>query len=110
MNIRASDITNASFVVQWNDVDGANGYIVKWRDGDDGEAKASQTSCTVRGLTPNTIYHVTVTARNICGRGASSNFFVVTTSGMTALVTPLLSSIASTTSPTSTITIPTGTC
>jgi len=100
MNMRASNITNTSFVVHWDEVDDANRYIIKWRgsDGIVGENTTSQASCTVRGLTPNTKYNVTVAARNSCGCGTGSNISFVTTSGMTTSVIPLLSSIASTTS------------
>ena len=115
MNIRATNITNTSFVVQWDEVDDADQYTVNWRsDGNAKEAFTTRTSCTVRELTPNTTYYVTVTARNSCGHGASNNFLNVKTSGLNTLVTPLLSSMASSTSSTnvynpSTITTPTGT-
>ena len=60
-------------------MDDVNRYIVKWRDGDGGEARTLQTSFNVRGLTPNTTYNVTVAARNRCGVGTiSSAYFVIT--------------------------------
>ena len=97
-------------------MDNASRYIVNWRsdDGVSGEARTSWESCTVRELTPNTKYSLTVIACNICGRGTRSNFSLVATIGMTTLVTPLFSSIATTTSSTnvynsSTITAPAGT-
>jgi len=93
MNIRASNITKTSFVVQWDEVDDADGYSVKWRvngdkNGNDGKSgvSTSNTSHTIRELTPNTSYSVTVTAKNGCGNSNISNSLLVTTN-MTILVT-----------------------
>jgi len=94
VNIRFSDITTTSVVVQWDDVDNAYHYVLNWND-DDGagrEAVIAQTSRTIAGLTPNTVYSVTVFARNVCGRGIVSDAFQVITNA---------SSMSSYTAPTS---------
>lgn len=100
MNIRASDIKDTSFVVQWVEVDDPDKYFVNWRsgDGDAREAITSKTSRTITGLIPNTSYTVTVAASNRCGQGAISNSLLVKTN-MTILVTLSMSlSISSTVS------------
>jgi len=118
MNIRASDITNTSFLVQWDEVDDANQYIINWRAKGDNVEKTHltpNTSHTIRGLTPNTNYNVTV---NVCGNVTIDNSLLVTTNmttptNLTILVTPSkplsISSTASTNmyNPT-TMTSPTG--
>ena len=94
VNIRFSDITTTSVVVQWDDVDNAYHYVLNWND-DDGagrEAMTARTSHTITGLTPNMVYRVTVFARNVCGRGIISDVFQVITNA---------SSMSSYTAPTS---------
>jgi len=70
MNIRYNHVTSTSFVVQWDEVDDADQYLVNWRSGSSEarEATTSQTSHTITGLTPNTTYDVTVFAINGCGQ------------------------------------------
>ncbi|XP_065897604.1 mucin-17-like isoform X2 [Dysidea avara] len=93
MNIRFHDITSTSFVVQWDEVDDADHYIVNWRD-DGGSVRESTrllASITITQLSPNTTYSVTVTAGNICGSGTVSDILIVTTD-VTLLVGPSISS------------------
>ena len=79
------NITNESFVVQW---DGVNDYFpvnytVRWYRGDSsiGMANVDGLSYTVTGLTASTSYSVTVAASNTCcGQGPVSNAMMVTTS------------------------------
>ena len=82
MNITFGNITNTSFVVQWDEVDDADRYIVNWRD-DGGssvrESTPSLTPHTIIGLTPNTIYVVYVGVINACGSGKNSSIKSVTT-------------------------------
>ena len=81
---REMDITNESFVVQWdavNDVFPVT-YIVRWYRGDNliDEDSVNGLSYTVTGLTVNTSYNVTVVAINTCcGAGPVSNVIIVTT-------------------------------
>ena len=67
--ILISNITSISFVVQLDEVYDADWFNVFWRE--DGvsarENITTQTSITIRGLTPNTKYYVNITAGNICG-------------------------------------------
>jgi len=81
MNVRYSDVNSTSFFVQWDEVDGADQYIVRWRNGSSSvrEAVTSQTSHNITGLTPNTTYNVTITARNSCGLGTNNYTLSVTT-------------------------------
>ena len=81
MNIRFSDITNTSFVVQWDEVDDADRYIVNWRDdgGSVRESTTSLTSITITRLSPNTTYVVHVGVINACGSGQNSSIKSVTT-------------------------------
>jgi len=78
MNIRYN---HASFVVQWDEVDDADKYLVNWSGGGRiREATTLQTSRTITGLTPNTTYVVTVFAINGCGESdTSSDVFIVST-------------------------------
>ncbi|XP_065910776.1 receptor-type tyrosine-protein phosphatase H-like isoform X2 [Dysidea avara] len=102
LNIRISGITSTSFVVQWDEVDDAKLYCVQWRD--DGssvrsrESNPSRTSITIKQLSPNTIYNVTVTV-GTCRSGTVSDFLIVTTN-VTILVGPL-SSLLTMATPTS---------
>ncbi|XP_065910714.1 tyrosine-protein kinase receptor TYRO3-like isoform X2 [Dysidea avara] len=81
MNIRVSNITSTSFVVQWDEVDDVHWYIVNWKDdgGSVRESTTSLTSHTITQLSPNTTYNVTVTTGNICGSGPVSDILIVTT-------------------------------
>jgi len=81
MNIRASGISNASFIVLWDEVDDADRYFVNWRSGHGvaREAITSRTSHNLTGLIPNTTYYATVTASNSCGEGTLSKFLMVIT-------------------------------
>ncbi|XP_065911030.1 uncharacterized protein [Dysidea avara] len=87
-----SNITSTSFVVQWDEVNGADYYIVNWRGGSNVRESISQTSIIITQLSPNTTYNVTVTAGNICGSGRVSDILIVTTNG------PSISSVTTTTS------------
>jgi len=80
-NVRVSNITDASFVVQWDALDDADQYFVNWRNGNGSvrEAVTLRTSHIITGLTSNTIYRVTVTAFNGCGIGLNSNIYITTT-------------------------------
>ncbi|XP_065910952.1 uncharacterized protein [Dysidea avara] len=91
-----SNITGTSFVVQWDEVNGADYYIVNWRGGSNVRESISQTSITITQLSPNTTYNVTVTAGNICGSGIVSDILIVTTNS-TILVGPSISSSVMTT-------------
>ena len=95
MNIRFSDITNTSFVVQWDEVDDVDLYIVNWSDdgGNARESTISRTSTTITQLSPNTTYNVTVTAIS-CGKiGTSSGTFKVTTNIWNAIQLTSISTI-----------------
>jgi len=77
MNIRfpTENITDMSFVVQWDAVTNHPGgsYNVTWTDGINMHtAIVNKTSYTITGLTPKTIDTITVTAVNKCGRGPTS--------------------------------------
>ena len=81
--IPPDDITNESFVVQWDAVDDffPITYIVRWYRGDDEIGMASVTGPrhTVTGLTANTSYNVTVVAVNTCcGEGPVSDVVMTT--------------------------------
>jgi len=78
MNIRYN---HALFVVQWDEVDDADKYLVNWSGGGKAkEATTLRTSHTITGLTPNTTYNVTVFAINGCGQSdTGSDVFIVTT-------------------------------
>jgi len=80
MNIRYNHVTSASFVVQWDEVDDADHYLVNWRSGGSKarEAATSQTSHTITGLAPNTTYYVTVIAVNGYGQSNTSSSIVTT--------------------------------
>ncbi|XP_065897630.1 uncharacterized protein [Dysidea avara] len=114
MNIRFSDITNKSFVVQWDEVDDVDLYFVNWRDdsGSVREAATQRTSRTIKRLSPNTTYAVTVTAYNICGIGTVSDTLIVTTNVNISIGPSVSSSViitATTATPTSMpVTTPTG--
>jgi len=78
MNIRYN---HASFVVQWDEVDDADKYLINWSGGGKArEVTTLRTSHTITELTPNTTYNVTVFAINGCGQSATgSDIFIVTT-------------------------------
>jgi len=78
MNIRYN---HTSFVVQWDEVDDADKYLVNWSGGGKArEATTLRTSRTITGLTPNTTYYVTVFAINGCGETSTgSDVLIVTT-------------------------------
>ncbi|XP_065911162.1 receptor-type tyrosine-protein phosphatase S-like isoform X3 [Dysidea avara] len=90
MNIRFSDITNTSFIVQWDEVDDADQYIVNWRDygGSVRESTPSLTPHTITGLTPNTTYVVYVGVINACGSEKNSSIKNVTTKMSEYLLLP----------------------
>ena len=66
-------IENSSIVVQWDVVDSyfATNYTVTWTSGFPIHSVTliEQSSYTITGLTPDTIYTITVTAANKCGIG-----------------------------------------
>ena len=73
MNI-IKNITNSSIVVQWDAVDDflPTIYTVTWTDDRDLHEVVTveeQTSCTITGLTLDTVYTIRVTAANRCGGG-----------------------------------------
>ena len=76
-----SNITSTSFVVLLDEVDDADWFNVLWWE-DGGSAReniTTQTSITIRGLTPNTKYYVNITAGNICGSVVNNDTLSVTT-------------------------------
>ena len=76
-----SNITSTSFVVLLDEVDDADWFNVLWWE-DGGSAReniTTQTSITIRGLTPNTKYYVNITAGNICGSVINNDTLSVTT-------------------------------
>jgi len=81
MNIRFSDITSTSFVVQWDEVVDADWFNVLWWEdgGSTRENITTRTNITIRGLTPNTKYFVSIAAGNICGSVVNSDILSVTT-------------------------------
>ena len=93
LNIRFSNITSTSFVVQWDEVDDADQYdiTVKRKGNETATSQTSHTSRTVTGLTPNTIYELTVIATNGCGRSAMSNSTFMVTPNVTTFIRPSVS-------------------
>ena len=85
MNVRISEITNGSFVVQWDAVtDFFNVSYNVTRRGEDRSFEytivENALSLTVTGLKNNTSYNVTVAASNTCcGTGPYSDVVVVMT-------------------------------
>ena len=66
-------VESSSMFVQWNVVDSYfdTSYTVTWTSGFPIHSVTliEQSSCTITGLTPDTIYTITVTAANECGTG-----------------------------------------
>ena len=92
MNIRASNITNTSFIVQWDEVDDALRYAVYVGNSSDNRRginrrRTRQTSLTYEQLTPNTKYYVSVANFNGCGDGTFGHL-------LTVITNPTLSSIS----------------
>lgn len=96
MNVRIpkANISNNSFVVQWdkvNDLFSVN-YTVRWygEDGINGTATVHGLSYTVTGLTANTSFNITVFAMNICcGFGPVSDVIMAMTSTVLPSVKPV---------------------
>ena len=80
INITVSDITDTSFVVQWDEVDNAVWYIVSWSVK---ETSTQETSHTITGLAPNTSYGVTVEVADSCGQHSKLSDTVMVTTFMT---------------------------
>ena len=105
MNIIVSNTTSTSFVVQWNKVDDVFWYFVNLSyDGGSVNESSQTTSQTITGLTPGTMYCVTVTATNSCGR--SSDFIIATT--LIKPSTPSSSFVITATMVSMSLTTPTG--
>ena len=106
---REMDITNESFVLQWdavNDVFPVT-YTVRWYRGNDliGMDSVDGLSYTVTGLTVNTSYNVTVVAVNTCcGTGPVSGVIIVTTNSKPPTIPPTATTIAITKAATTTAT------
>ena len=85
MNIRASNITDTSFVVQWDEVDDALRYAVYVSTsnsidrGDNNRRRTRQTSISYEQLTPNTTYYVSVANFNGCEDGTFGGLLTVIT-------------------------------
>ncbi|CAK8684487.1 unnamed protein product [Clavelina lepadiformis] len=72
-----SSSTTTSISIAWDPVDGATSYTVAWSphsdDGSFHKANIRDLDTTVDGLTPNTLYVITLSAVNSGGSGAPSN-------------------------------------
>ena len=85
MNVRISEITGGSFVVQWDAVtDFFNVFYHVTHHGEDRSygfnLVENALSLTVTGLKDNTSYNVTVAASNTCcGTGPASDVIMVMT-------------------------------
>ena len=66
---------SSSIVVQWDEVDNSHttAYTVTWTSESDlivhPVTLTEQSLYTITGLTPDTVYTITVTAANRCGQG-----------------------------------------
>ena len=82
-NIRFSQRACTSFMVQWDEVVDMFPviYEVSWSDGngDSETITTNQTSYTIRGLTYDSIYNVTVVAINTCCGAGSTSYTVLST-------------------------------
>ena len=119
------NITNVSFVVQWDAVDQSDvKYVVNWLDIDNPSlqtATVTETSHTVTGLTPNTSYLVTVAVINERCKGYSPHsvgifiktkiLFSINTNSTTSSANPTttITTTTATTNTATTITIMTNT-
>ena len=106
---REMDITNESFVIQWDAVNDVFRviYTVRWYRGNDliGMDSVDKLSYTVTGLTVNTSYNVTVVAVNTCcGAGPVSNVIILTTNSKPPTIPPIATTIAITRAATTTAT------
>ena len=100
-------ITDISFVVQWDAVidQSVDRYIVNWTDGTNPiqTVTINETSYNVTGLSPNTIYTVTVAAVNKCGVGTFSTNELVTTNISFSVDTASTATVFFSTKPTAAI-------
>ena len=102
------EITNESFVVQWDAVNDFFHitYTVRWYRGDDeiGMANVTGLRHTVTGLITNTAYNVTVVAVNTCcGAGPVSNVTMVMTDNDPPTMHPPTTTTAAAATPTPTV-------
>ena len=69
--VTVNAMKNNAIVVQWDAVDGAINYIVRWTNESNHtqSVATSWTSVTINGLTLDTVYTITVYAFNRCGHG-----------------------------------------
>ena len=103
MNI-TKNTESSSIVVQWDEVDDSlhTIYTVTWiseRDLNNVQVKTveEQSSYTITGLTLNTVYTITATARNRCGTGLEYSTSVSLTTDITSSSTSTLTAITNTT-------------
>ena len=80
--------------VQWDAVDDslATNYTVTWTNETDRtplRANTMETSYTITGLTLDTVYTITVSAVNMCGRGPDFNISISFPTGMISILTYL---------------------
>ena len=86
----ARNITDSSIVVQWDEVEDyllTTAYTVTWTSESNpsniqSAALIEQSSYTITGLTLDTIYTITVTAANKCGRGPTVITDIIIFTGM----------------------------
>ena len=98
------NVTNALIVVQWDAVNDflPTTYIVTWTDDRDlygVTAVVEQTSCTITGLTLDTVYTITVTAANRCGSGpefSTSVSLSTDTTSTTSTISPTVTTSTNT--------------
>ena len=92
---------NSSIVVQWDEVDDSllTTYVVTWANERYHNIQViileEQSSCTITGLTLDTVYTITVSASNSCGNGPEYSTSVLLTSS-TSTITAITNTIATT--------------
>ena len=82
--VQASAASSTAIDVSWTAVDGADDYLVRWSTTSGGQSSTDQIEATgteaqITGLSPNTRYYVTVSARNAGGTSSASTEVDATT-------------------------------
>ena len=109
------NIESSSIVMQWDEVDDSlpTTYTVTWTSERDHKTHPAtieeQSSHTITGLTLNTVYTITITARNRCGTGLEYSTSVSLTTDNTFSSTSTITAITNTVAITSAASSSTGT-
>ena len=105
VNIMKNIQSSSSIVVQWDEVDDSftTTYIVTWSSERDHIAHPAtlikQFSCTINGLTLDTVYTITVTAANICGNGPEYTTTILLATNATTTLSSLSPTVSGGTNP-----------